>query len=353
MPEHLTFRYPSEELTTKVVLGEQVDPDFALLGTIARTIVILTDTSGEKLFGEQLQGRFRKEGFETSLISFPEGEENKSRETKQLLENKMLEEKLGKDICIVALGGGIVCDVAGFVAATYCRGVPYFSIPTTLLAMVDGAHGGKTGVNTPHGKNLIGAFYPPFKVLIDVSSLQSLPEKQWRCGVAEIIKYGLIASKDLFEMMERRREEWRSKNSAFLLEIIRESILIKKWIVEADFKETGLRHTLNFGHTYGHAIETLSHYTVSHGDAVALGMLIEAELSVKEGYLDPKVLERLRTLLQKYHFPLELPAACTPEAFAHQFSFDKKTKGGVPRCVFLSEIGACVPFEGKYCREIP
>lgn len=346
MPYNLLFKYPADVFSTKILIGEELNPDLTFLQEIGNRFAIITDQTVEEIFGKTLFHRLQKEGLPIELFSFPPGDEFKTRETKQMIENKMLEQKLGRDTCIIALGGGVVTDLAGFIAATYCRGIPYISIPTTLLAMVDASIGGKVGVNTPLGKNLIGSFYPPHQVLMDLASLQTLPEKEWRSGAAEILKYGLIASKDLFELMDRRKEEWRSHSRDFLEEIIYASCLIKKKTIESDFKEKGLRRILNFGHTIGHAIEAESYFQVSHGDAVAVGMLLESFLSMKLGLLDIKSLDKIHTVLKKYHFPLMLPEE---KNLLARMALDKKAKKNTPRFALLSKIGEAASFKGEYC----
>lgn len=266
------------------------------------------------------------EGF---LIVVPPGEQSKSRSCKAWIEDQMLEAGFGRDAHIVAFGGGMICDLAGYVAATYCRGIAWTAIPTSLIAMVDASIGGKVGINTPHGKNLVGAFHPPSKIILDFKHLETLPEKEWKNGEAEIIKCGLIADPLLLN-------EPRSLRS------IKRAIEIKKEVVTADPQEKGLRRILNFGHTVGHAIETVSNYQVSHGVAVANGMRVASRLSA----LSPAELEKIEAILQ--HFE-EIPLS---NDMLEVMRLDKKARGGLPRFVLLEKIGSVRSFDEEYCTPV-
>lgn len=285
------------------------------------------------------------------LFSFPAGEVQKTRRMKELLEDQMLAAGLGRDTCLIAMGGGVVTDLSGFLAATYCRGIPWVAIPTTLLGMVDAAIGGKTGVNTKEGKNLIGAFYPPHEVLLDLSFLGTLPPREMLSGSAEMIKYSLIASPELFRELQQGRAEWAAREGTFLQKIISQCAQIKSAIVQGDFRESGRRRILNFGHTIGHAIEKCEHYQISHGEAVAIGMLVESFISHRLKYLSSKAFESICTLIKSYGFsrpdhPLSL------QTMKEAMLSDKKTHHGKPRSVLLQNIGEPVSFNGEYCAPI-
>ncbi len=293
--------------------------------------VIVTDTTVEKLYGKKLQDAG------VSLFSIPPGEKSKTREQKERLEDLMLEKKLGRDTVMIALGGGVVTDLAGFVAATYLRGIPLVMIPTTLLGMVDASIGGKVGVNTKHGKNLIGAYYLPKLIIVDTELLDTLPEKELQNGFAEILKYGFIHSRELLEM-------------EISDELIKKAIAIKKEIVALDPQEKGLRRILNFGHTLGHAIEVCSHYTLSHGEAVAIGMHLEAHLSAKLGFLKESDVAVITSQIKKRGLPLHLPQKLG--AIMDALSLDKKSTRKQPRFVLLEKIGKVMSFEGEYCAPV-
>ena len=280
-------------------------------------LVIITDDKVASLYGENL-----KTILKADLITFPSGEKSKTRETKAKIEDELFALGVGRDGILIALGGGVVTDLVGFIAATYCRGIPYISIPTTLLGMVDASVGGKTGVNLPGGKNMIGAFYPPLEVIMDIDVLNSLQETELRNGMAEIIKYGAIWDKALFHELSEVKD---------LLPLIKKSVEIKEDIVKKDPKETGLRSILNFGHTIGHAIETLEDYSLSHGEAVAIGMIGEAHLT---GHEAPLI-----TLIEKFQFPLKLSSKVTAEALFTTMKKDKKALNKTAHFVLLEEIG--------------
>lgn len=267
----------------------------------------------------------------------------KTREAKQAIEDELMKRKLGRDTVIVAMGGGVTTDLIGFVASTYMRGVPLVLIPTTLLAMVDAAIGGKTGVDTPFGKNMIGTFYLPKAIFIDPRWLKTLPEKEMKNGLSEILKYGLIDDLLIWEKCAHWKEE--------IPFLIRASVACKVKVVKQDFEETeGLRRILNFGHTVGHALEFLSGYKMAHGEAVALGCMAESYLSHLLGYLPQKDLEKILALYRKLGYAFK---RVDSEPFLEAMKMDKKGKGGDPRFVLIDQIGHCVPFEGEYCRAVP
>ncbi len=318
------------------------------LDQLASRFALITDSQVLALYGKKIEEWLNKRNIKVQTFSFPAGEQAKTRETKQKLEDELLAHQFDRESGIIALGGGVVTDLAGFVAATYLRGIPYISMPTTLLGMVDAGIGGKTGVNTPAGKNLIGALYPPQAVFIQPDMLSSLSEKEMQNGLAEVIKYGLIASETLFDLLENQEEF----TQPVLFQLIYHSLAVKKKVVEADPTEKGLRRILNFGHTIGHAIETLENYQISHGAAVAIGMRIESALSLRLGHLKKGGFERIERILKKYRYPLYLPKLATPEKLVQAMARDKKASSGAPRFVLLKTIGEPLSFDGHYCTTI-
>jgi len=278
------------------------------------------------------------------------GEEAKTRQSKQKFEDELLRRKFGRDTLLIGLGGGVVTDFTAFLASTYMRGVPFILVPTTLLAMVDAAIGGKCGVDTPFGKNLIGAIYHPSHILIDPALLASLPDPEWTHGLAEILKYGLIADPSIWELLERDPLHWKQSLSSLLLSSIR----VKKNVVEQDPLETiGPRRILNFGHTIAHALEALSQFKMPHGEAVAIGCIAESCLSHRLGYLSKEDFSRIKTLFRKFSFSFKLPKAFALEPMIDAMVIDKKAKGREPRFVLIDRIGHALPFEGDYCRTVP
>lgn len=275
---------------------------------------------------------FSQQPFEMTFFTFPSGESSKTREMKQRIEDQMLCAHFGRDCAVIAVGGGVTTDLGGFIAATYCRGVPWISVPTTLIGMVDASIGGKTGVNTPFGKNLIGAFYPPKLVVMDLNSLQTLPEREVQYGWAEVLKMGFILDPTLLELPLGE-------------ELIKRCYQRKMEIVEQDYQESGRRRILNFGHTLGHAIEHLEGYTIHHGAAIAMGMILESMMSFELGYLKRTSLLRLIQILQNHRLSLPLPASAHCKALLQSMSYDKK---GV-RFVVLKEIGEVEAFGSRYC----
>lgn len=317
-----------------------------------RRFAIITDKTVAASFGKSLAKMLSQEGLEVFLFTFPSGERFKTRKTKEQLENKLFEKKLGSDTCIIALGGGIVTDLAGFLAATFCRGVTLVLIPTTLMGMVDASLGGKNGVNVPYGKNLIGSIYQPKKIIIAPSFLQNLPLKDYKNGIVEMIKHGNIIDKDYFKFLEDHSEELLNKDQNILHKAILDSIHIKMGVVEKSKDDPGLRNLLNFGHTVGHAVELVTEYTITHGEAVALGILIESHLSMQLGYLSQNDFERILNILKRFEIPLVLPEECTFEKLFEAMVLDKKSVNGDPRFVMIDKIGSAKKFRGEYCTTV-
>ena len=271
----------------------------------------------------------------------PPGEDHKSVETAAVLYDKILRSGIDRNTPVLALGGGVIGDTAGFVAATVLRGVPFVQIPTTLLAMVDASVGGKTGVNHPVGKNLIGAFHQPIAVLADPETLRTLPPRELRGGLAECIKHDVIRDAAGFERLERDVGRALALDMPFLTDLIAHNVGIKARVVEADPFERGERAHLNFGHTFGHAIETVSHYRYSHGESVALGMVAASRLATDLGMLDDKSRRRIVGLIDKAGLPTG-GAGLDAGAVVDAMAFDKKAKSGRLRFVLPDRIGHVV-----------
>ncbi len=323
-----------------------------LLKPLAHRFIIITDDHVNQSAGQQLFSRLEKAGLNIDLLVFPSGEQHKTRVTKEMLENQMLEARCGRDTCVIALGGGVATDLGGFVAATYNRGIPLVMIPTSLLAMVDASIGGKNGVDVPSGKNLIGTFYQPRYVLIDPNALKTLPERELRNGVVEMIKHALIADRAYFDFFESQVQEFLALEPTTMERAIYESCVIKKTIVEEDEKETGKRRLLNCGHTLAHAIELLSDFNISHGEAVAIGIVIEGYISHQQGHLSQKELNSILKVFQSYGVPLKKLEGITPSQIMDATVLDKKSLKGKPRYVLLEGIGNPLSFEGSYCAPV-
>lgn len=326
--------------------------DISYLNSIASRFAIITDDKIAPLYGEPLKQNLTSLGLDVRLFSFPHGEKHKTRTTKENLENQLFENGLGRDTCVIALGGGVVTDLAGYLSASYCRGLPLIMIPTSLLGMVDASIGGKTGVNVPYGKNMVGCIYQPKKVLIDLQTLKSLPKRELANGVVEIIKHGLIASCRLFEVLEKNASQFLNLDPMILETTIFENCRIKKEIVEEDERENGKRHLLNFGHTIGHALEQLTNYSISHGEAVAIGILVESYMSLKLGVLDQNSFDRIKNIFVEYTLPLKLPIPLSAETILNAMVLDKKSLKGCPRFVMINAIGSPRSYDGTYCTHV-
>ncbi|MCC5667730.1 3-dehydroquinate synthase [Nostoc sp. CHAB 5784] len=281
-------------------------------------------------------------GFEVASCTLPPGERYKTLNSIQKLYDIALENRLERSSTMVALGGGVIGDMTGFAAATWLRGINVVQVPTTLLAMVDSAIGGKTGVNHPHGKNLIGAFHQPRLVLIDPDVLKTLPMREFRAGMAEVIKYGVIWDAELFAQLEasKRLDQLRYVKPDLIHTILVRSCQAKADVVSKDEKEGGLRAILNYGHTIGHAVESLTGYRlVNHGEAVAIGMVAAGQIAVELGMWQKEDTERQNALIQKAGLPTQLPTGVDIEEIIDALQLDKKVKAGKVRFVLPTEIG--------------
>ena len=300
---------------------------------------VITDSHVAKLYGEKLVARCHEAKLHMELFAFPAGEWNKTRETWASLSDRMLARHFGRDSAVIALGGGVAGDVAGFVAATYLRGIPYVQIPTTLLAMIDSSIGGKAGVDVPAGKNLLGAFHQPRLVVADLDVLGSLAAPQLAAGMAEAVKHGVIADRQYFDALEQEHGAVAAREAGALERVVRRSVEIKAAVVAADEREAGRRAILNFGHTVGHAIEATAKFATLHGEAVAIGMAYEARLAEALGIAEPGTADRVQRLLERYNLPLELPASATEDALVAAMQLDKKAREGTVRFALPQAIG--------------
>lgn len=315
-----------------------------LVGAVNKFAVI-TDSNVKELYADRILEKLRGEGYRADLFVFEAGETSKTRQTKELIEDAMLEKGYRRDCCIIAVGGGVVTDLAGFVAGTYGRGVPFINYATTLLAAADASVGGKTAVDTPLATNLIGLFNQPEKVYIDIAAWKSLPERQVRSGMAETIKHACIASGELFDYLDEHMDEIMSIDKTACEHIANENCRIKYEVVMKDERESGLREILNLGHTVGRAIETVSGYQLLHGEAVAIGLTAEVKLAYKLGYVTAEQRDRVIELLQKASLPTAIPEYIDREALVKKLYTDKKVRNGQLRFVIQKGIGDVVEFE--------
>lgn len=343
----------SYEIEVGYELGPKLVADIerGLVGNI-RKFAVITDSNVRDLYAKPICEDLLRAGYEVDMFVFPAGEKSKTRETKARIEDAMLEKGYRRDCCIIAVGGGVVTDLSGFVAGTYGRGVPFINYATTLLAAADASVGGKTAVDTPLATNLIGIFNQPEKVYIDIASWKTLPEREVRSGMAETIKHACLASEDMFEFLEENMEDIM-KGVPFACEYIAENnCRIKYEVVMQDEKETsGLREVLNLGHTVGRAIETVSDYKLLHGEAVAIGLVAQAYLSESLGYMNAEQVQRVITLLQKTGLPTGIPEYIDREELVKKLYTDKKVRSGKLRFVLQKGIGHVVEFtSGVYAK---
>ncbi|MCX6926534.1 MAG: 3-dehydroquinate synthase [Verrucomicrobia bacterium] len=322
-------------------LLDQLGVECARLGLGSRCAII-SDTNVAPRFGKAAQKALAKAGFTGALITIPAGETAKSLKTVESCYNQLAELRLERKSFIVALGGGVVGDLAGFVAATYLRGLAFVQVPTTLLAQVDSSVGGKVGLNLKAGKNLVGAFYQPRLVLCDLDTLTSLPMREYCAGLAEVIKYGIIYDARLFERLERDLPKLLLRDSHTLAAVIARCCQIKADVVRQDETEGGLRAILNFGHTIGHALEAISHYgKYLHGEAIAIGQVAAAGLSMQIAGLPASEVDRIQNIFQRAGLPTRVKLTVPQrQKLLTAMQLDKKVSGGEVKFVLARRIGA-------------
>lgn len=339
--------------TITVQLGERSYPIHIERGLLAKTgamireklgdiaVTVVSDDHVAPLYMEEVVSSMEKVGLRVCSIVLPHGEQTKCLKSLETLYAFLCEHHLTRKDAIVALGGGVIGDLAGLAAATYLRGVHFVQLPTTLLAQVDSSVGGKVAVDLPQGKNLVGAFYQPELVLVDPDSLRTLTDDFWRDGLGEVVKYGCIGDEALFRLLEENAGGGRTALMGVIGEILTHCIQYKANIVAQDEHDTGLRMTLNFGHTIAHAVETCQHYTgMRHGEAVALGMRVITAMTEEKGMTEQGTSARLNRLLDALEMPRQLPAI--PEKdLLNAMTLDKKSAGKQLRVITLDKIGVC------------
>ena len=317
---------------------------------VGKQVAIISNETVAPLYLKKLEAAL--EGYTLSAVILPDGEAYKNWETLQLIFDGLLTARFDRKSTLIALGGGVIGDMAGFAAACYQRGINFIQVPTTLLSQVDSSVGGKTGINHPLGKNMVGAFYQPQAVLIDIDSLATLPRRELCAGLAEVIKYGLICDAQFLGWLEINLERILDLDPVAVTEAIQQSCMAKARVVALDERESGLRETLNLGHTFGHAIETHMGYGVwLHGEAVAAGTVMALEMSRRLGYISAEDRDRVIRLLKRAELPVVPPVEMRPDHFIEHMAVDKKVKAGRVRFVLLSGLGNAVVL-GDYPEEI-
>lgn len=313
---------------------------------------LILDSALAPLYESQARDALTKAGYETDAFHLPSGEESKNLDSVSAIYDWMVDRRIERTDPVVALGGGVVGDTAGYAAATYLRGLPLIQVPTSTLAMADASIGGKTAVDHTKGKNLIGAFYQPSLVLADITTLQTLSSRALREGFAEVIKTALILDADLFEFLENNTEALLNLEETPLVHVFSRCAALKGWIVSQDEKENGLRAILNYGHTIGHALEAITNYTsLLHGEAVSIGMAVAGELSKRHDLLKSKDLDRQNKLIEDFGLPIEIPAF-DMTAMLDAMALDKKSLGGSVRWILLKQIGEAIPDQSVDLNEV-
>ena len=334
----LSLQLPAAERVIPYICGADVWQDaaeFLLERFPTHNLAIITDSTVQEHYQNRLEALFGTHPRYAGIFAFPAGEASKSRAIKDMLEDRLFEAKLGRDTVILAVGGGVVGDLAGYIAATFHRGVPLVHLPTTLLAQVDSCIGGKTGINHSAGKNLLGAFYQPEAIFADIATLETLPDLEFYNGMAEVIKYAATLDAELWTYLETHEMLIKQRKREVLSHIIARSAQLKMEIVAQDEKESGVRAVLNFGHTAGHAFEALSNYQIAHGFAIASGMRVAMRLSQDLlGYPDEYV-QRFDTLLERFHLRNDYSHRFSRDAIWHSIAMDKKSREGAPRFVLM------------------
>jgi 3-dehydroquinate synthase len=338
----------------RVTIGAGLRHEFAALAAgsaPAHHYAVVSDDDVSVHYAEALLSGLRRHGLAT-LHRMRAGETHKTRATWASLTDELIAAGCGRDTTVLALGGGVVGDVAGFVAATFMRGVPVVQCPTSLLAMIDASIGGKTGVDTDAGKNLVGAFHPPSAVLIDVETLRTLPPAHLRAGLAEAIKHGVVADARYFAQVLSGAAAVLAGDPGATLELVARSVEIKADVVRADEREAGVRKTLNFGHTLGHAIEVVSGYALLHGEAVAIGMVLEARLAERIGVAEPGTAREVEGAIRAAGLPADLPRGMNASAVLDATRHDKKARGGAVAYALPASIGAMAGAERGWAIEV-
>ncbi len=329
-------RYP-------IIIGQGLlcDPNVWTSCITGNEVLIITNSTLAGLYLARCQAALANHRCHTVVL--PDGEQHKNWNTLNIIFDALMEQRFSRDVTLVALGGGVIGDMTGFAAACYQRGVPFVQVPTTLLAQVDSSVGGKTGINHPLGKNMIGAFYQPKAVLMDIDTLATLPAREYAAGLAEVVKYGLIYDSDFFDWLEFNISKILAKDTTTLMEMIARCCNIKAEVVAQDELETtGLRAILNLGHTFGHAIEAVMGYgEVLHGEAVAIGMVLALKLSVQQKRLDSSVLARTQLWLMQVGLPTTLPTSDVEALFA-AMQHDKKKWASQLRLILLDRLGHAI-----------
>ena len=349
--QELTVALADRSYPIRIGAGLLSDPDPLRRAIGGRQVLLLSNTTVAPLYAAKVEAALA--GLRCSTLLLPDGERHKSIESASLIWQALAELGAQRNATLIALGGGVIGDMGGFAAACWMRGIDFVQIPTTLLAMVDSSVGGKTGVNLAQGKNLVGAFWQPRLVLADIATLRTLPEREFRAGMAEVVKYGALGDAEFLAWLEAHTAGLRQRDEDLVAEAVFRSCQHKAAIVARDERESGERALLNFGHTYGHALETIGQYqTLLHGEAIAIGMVMAARLSARLGWADAADAERLRQLLESLGLPTARPAEASPQCMVELMRLDKKSLSDRLRLILWRGVGRAEIADGVDAAEI-
>jgi 3-dehydroquinate synthase len=349
--QDLTVALAERSYPIRIGSGLLSDPGALRSAIGGRQVLLLSNTTVAPLYANRVEAAL--EGLRYSTLLLPDGERHKTIESASLIWQALAQLGAQRNATLVALGGGVIGDMGGFAAACWMRGIDFVQIPTTLLAMVDSSVGGKTGVNLAQGKNLVGAFWQPRLVLADIATLRTLPEREFRAGMAEVVKYGALGDAEFLDWLETHADALRRRDEGLVAEAVLRSCQHKAAIVARDERESGERALLNFGHTYGHALETIGEYqTLLHGEAIAIGMVMAARLSARLGWADAADAERLRQLLESLGLPTARPGDASPQRMVELMRLDKKSLSDRLRLILWRGIGRAEIADGVDAAEI-
>ncbi len=329
----------------EISIGHNILDRIALViakGKTAGRYTVITDSNVAALYGDAFMDVLKEVKIKADMIEFPAGEASKNMDTVLTIVRELIKRGVDRSSALIALGGGVTGDMTGFIASIYMRSIPYMQVPTTLMAQVDSSIGGKTAVDLSEGKNLLGSFYQPSAIFIDLNFLKTLPESDFINGLSEVVKYGIIDDPELFALLEEKGQAVKDRDPEIMQLIVERSCKIKKGIVEIDEKDIGVRRILNFGHTIGHAIEAASGYTIPHGNAVSVGMIASARISERMKYLSREDLERIGALIRAVGLASTIPNSLDTDMIASKLLTDKKKEGDSIHFVLLKKIG--MPF---------
>lgn len=351
--QKMNFVLKSKERNCEVFSG--YDIEYELINYVKNfksdKFVIITDSRVEKLHAKNFYKKLIKENVNAFIVSFKEGEKNKTRKTKNMLEDFMFEKKCGRDTCIIAFGGGVVGDLAGFVAGTYMRGIPVIQVPTTTISIADSSYGGKTAIDVPAGKNLIGVYHQPLAVFMDAKYLLTLDERNYVSGLIEFIKHGWIKDKKFYEFIKNNLNIILNKKSneygKVMEKFMSNNIVIKRDIVVYDETESNLRKILNYGHTIGHAIEKLSNFKLLHGEAIAIGICVESFLAYKKNICSKETFIEQKNFINSIGLSTKIPDKIKTSDIVELMRLDKKARNSTPEITLISKIGKYAIFENK------